>query len=304
MERDEAHPASTSPSWTEESHVGQSAANPLQMQRQLYARHITVLAGMSPDTGLGQQITAALESIPRERFVGPSPWSIVSSEGIPQATSDDPASLYQDVLVPLGFGRGLNNGQPSLHIRCMNAMSPSPGEHVVHVGAGTGYYTAVLGMLVGESGRVDAYEIEPELARKAAVNLADFSQVVVHCRSGAEAPLPNCDVLYVSAAAAEPLAVWLDALRAEGRLLFPLEPEGEVGQMLLVTKRAEESYSAQFLCGVQFVACIGAQDPHAARVLESAFSRGHWNEVKSLNRNERPDDSCWCAGHGWWLSTR
>jgi protein-L-isoaspartate(D-aspartate) O-methyltransferase len=187
---------------------------------------------------------------------------------------------------------------------CLGALAPAKGESAVHVGAGTGYYTAVLAMLVGETGRVHAYEIEPKLARQAAANLAGFSQVEVHARSGAEAPLPDCDVLYVNAAAAEPLAVWLDALLPEGRLLFPLEPHGAAGQMLLVTRKPDGSYPARFLCGVQFVSCAGAQDAQAARVLEAAFRKGNWSRVEWLHRNGQPDDSCWCAGHGWWLSTR
>jgi protein-L-isoaspartate(D-aspartate) O-methyltransferase len=111
-------------------------------------------------------------------------------------------------------------------------------------------------------------------------------------------------VLYVNAAAAKPLAVWLDALHLEGRLLFPLEPQGETGEMLLVTRSADGSYPAHSLCGVQFVSCTGAQDAPAARVLSAALRKGHWDRVKWLHRNDQPDDSCWCAGHGWWLSTR
>lgn len=276
----------------------------LERQRHLYARNITALAGLSPDAGLGREIAAALESIPREKFVGPPPWSVVGREGYAHAPSDDPTVLYQDVLVSLDAHKGLNNGQPSLHALCLNALSPNKGEHAVHVGAGTGYYTAVLATLVGESGRVDAYEIEPDLARQAIANLAEFPQVAVHGRSGIEAPLPGCDVLYVSAAAAEPLAVWLDALRLGGRLLFPLEPQREVGQMLLITRREDGSYSARFLCGVQFVACVGAQDLRAIDALEAAFRKGNAGAVKWLFRNDEPDESCWCAGRGWWLSTR
>jgi protein-L-isoaspartate(D-aspartate) O-methyltransferase len=125
----------------------------------------------------------------------------------------------------------------------------------------------------------------------------------VHGRSGAEGPLPDCDVLYVNAAA-EPLAVWVDALHPEGRLLLPLEPQGETGEMLLVTRSADGSYPAHFLCGVQFVSCTGAQDAPAAQVLSAVLRKGHWDRVKWLHRNDQPDDSCWCAGHGWWLSTR
>ncbi len=281
-----------------------SEARRLVEARRSFARRITAIAGICQESEGGREILAAFETVPREDFVGRPPWLIVSPEGRFEGTCDDPVALYHDALVVLNAGKGLNNGQPSLHASCLNALAPQKGEHAVHVGAGTGYYTAILSMLVGETGHVDASEIEPELARLAAANLAGMAHVEVHERSGAEAPLPDCDVLYVSAAAAEPLAVWLNALRCGGRLLLPLEPGGESGEMLLLTRQSEQIYSARFLCGVQFVACIGAQDPDAAKALESAFKRGNWGAVRSLHRNDEPDETCWCAGRGWWLSTR
>ena len=38
--------------------------------------------------------------------------------------------------------------------------------------------------------------------------------------------------------------------------------------------------------------------------LETAFRKGNEKQVKWLFRNDEPDESCWCAGRGWWLSTR
>jgi protein-L-isoaspartate(D-aspartate) O-methyltransferase len=306
MEDYRADPVETHPDQTHPAGDQGVRAGRLEACRKSYADRIAAQAGIAS----GSEIAAALKAIPRERFVGPAPWKIASSRGLAQTVSDDPAALYQDAVVSLSAGRGLdrldklNNGQPSLHAMCLDVLAPRKGEHAVQVGAGTGYYTAMLAMLVGEAGRVDAYEIEPELAARARANLAEFAQVAVHCRSGAEGPLPDCDVLYVNAAASEPLAVWLDALRPEGRLLFPLEPENEGGAMLLVTRKADGVYAARFLCGVQFVACAGAQDAQARRALAAAFRRGNWRNVRWLHRNDQPDESCWCAGHGWWLGAR
>jgi protein-L-isoaspartate(D-aspartate) O-methyltransferase len=279
--------------------AGPNEAARLAAHRSVYARRITAAAGILP----GSALEAALAAIPREQFVGAPPWKIVFPEGDTRTVSSDPAELYQDVLVGLGSAAGLNNGQPSLHALCLDTLAPLPGERVVHVGAGGGYYTCVLAMLVGAAGRVDAYEIEPGLAARAQANLAAFPQVAVHCRSGAQGPLPACDILYVSAAAAEPLAVWLDALAPGGRLLFPLAPESGSGAMLLVTRHAGDEYIARFLCPVEFVPCIGAQDEQAARALADAFSRGHWRKVRSIHRNGSPDDTAWCVGRGWWLGT-
>jgi len=276
----------------------------LEQKRWDYARRIAALAGIDRECGIGRDIVAAFATVPREKFAGPPPWTIISSEGHYHGKSDDPADLYQDVLIALSAAKGLNNGQPSLHAFCLKALAPQRGERAIHVGAGTGYYTAIMAKLVGQTGQVDAYEIEPELAHRAQTNLAGLSQVQTHGRSGAEAPVPDCDVLYVSAACAEPLGIWLDALCLGGRLLFPMESEGSAGRMLLVTKQEEQTYLARFLCAVQFVACIGAQDLNAASELDAAFKRGNWESVTTLRRDEPPDESCWCAGKGWWLSAR
>jgi len=279
------------------SQNGSKEAARLAAHRTVYARRITAAAGIPP----GSAIEIAFGAIPRENFVGSPPWKIIFPESSTRTESSDPVDLYQDVLVGLGSASGLNNGQPSLHALCLHTLAPQPGERAVHVGAGGGYYTCVLAMLVGVAGRVDAYEIEPDLAARAQASLAAFSQVAVHCRTGAQGPLPACDILYVSAAAAEPLAVWLDALVPGGRLLFPLAPETGSGAMLLVTRHAGDDYAARFLCSVEFVPCIGAQEEHAAQALASGFSRGHWRQVRSLHRNNTPDETAWCAGRGWWL---
>ncbi len=275
-------------------------AQRIQTHRSFYARLVTANAGLPA----GSELEAALASTPRENFVGPPPWKIFTRSGYIDTRSDDPAFLYQDVVVPLGVDGSLNNGQPTLHAYCITALALKKGEHIVHIGAGSGYYTAILAQLVGETGAIDAYEIHPELAARASHNLTEFPQVTVHHRSGAEAPLPACDVLYVNAGASEPLPVWLDALKPNGRLLFPLAPGANVGAMLLITRQPENSFAARFVLQAQFVPCVGAQDESEAARLAEAFRNGDWPKVKSLQQNNAPDQSSWYAGQGWWLSTK
>jgi protein-L-isoaspartate(D-aspartate) O-methyltransferase len=146
------------------------------------------------------------------------------------------------------------------------------------------------------------------LAHNAIQNLGDFSNVTVHERSGSEAPLPVCDAIYVNAAATAPLNVWLDALQLYGRLLFPLTPaDGPggipgAGGMLLVARNDTDRFDARFVCPTMFVSCVGARDEETAQKLSVAFKRGDFRNVRSLWRNSQPDDTCWCAGDGWWLS--
>jgi protein-L-isoaspartate(D-aspartate) O-methyltransferase len=272
----------------------------IEAHRLFFAKLIAANAGIPP----GSEIEAALASTPREDFVGPAPWKIFTRSGYIESPADDPALLYQDLVVSLGGEGPFNNGQPTLHAFCINALGLKKGERVVHVGAGTGYYTTLLAKLVGATGSVDAYEIEPDFAKRAAEMLARFPYVTVHDRSGAEGPLPRCDVLYVNAGATGPQEVWLDALQPKGRLLFPMTPDEGAGAMLLITKQEDGQFAARFLMQVQFVPCVGARDETSAQRLSDAFRNGGWVKVKSLHRDDAPDESCWFAGGAWWLSTQ
>lgn len=249
-----------------------------------------------------ERLYRAFADTPRERFLGPPPWPLLRG-GFGREWSDDARELYDDVLVGLDVERGINNGQPSLHARCLAACDPQPGDTVLHVGAGTGYYSAILAHLVGPAGRVIAYEIEPQLAERAAANLAALPQASVRAVSGAEPPLPACDLIYVNAGASHPVAAWLDAMHIGARLMFPLTTDDGGGCMLLVTRRSAQAYAARALMRVSFIACIGARDAQQSRALQHAFATRPEHAIRSLRRDDRPDASAWCVGAGWWLSS-
>jgi protein-L-isoaspartate(D-aspartate) O-methyltransferase len=275
--------------------------NRIQAARRFYADMITAKAGAKDD-----RIRDAFARVPREDFLGPGPWlAFVFESGEYVATpSDDPVLVYQDILFGLSVEQGINNGSPALHARSLGTVAPKIGDHVLQVGVGTGYYTAILSDLVGSSGEVTAMEIDSALAEQAGDNLGDRANVAVQCRSGAEAPLPDSDVIYVSAGATHPMPAWLDALRPGGRLIFPLTPESGMGGMLLIT-RSDGGYAARFVSPAAFIPMIGGQDEATAVGLVEAFERGGWQNVQSLVADGRkPDESCWVAGNGWWLSTR
>jgi protein-L-isoaspartate(D-aspartate) O-methyltransferase len=157
--------------------------------------------------------------------------------------------------------------------------------------------------LITASVGIPGYEIEERLAQRAVSNLEDLLNVTIHHRSGAEGPLPGCDVLYVSAGATAPLDVWLDALKPGGRLLFPLTPAQGVGGLLLITRTTEGLFNARFLGRVMFIPCVGARDDETAQKLTEAFKRDDLKDVRSLQRGTPPDETSWCSGNGWWLST-
>jgi protein-L-isoaspartate(D-aspartate) O-methyltransferase len=251
------------------------------------------------------RLIEAFATIERERFVGPGPWKVNDfAGGYIDTPSDDLTYLYQDVVVALVPERRINNGQPQLHARCLAELQIEDGETAVHIGAGAGYYTAMLAHLVGSTGSVITYEIDKDLAAKAAANLALWPNVSVRAQSATDGDLPACDVVYVSAGATRPPDAWLDALRPRGRLLFPLTPNIGMGGMLLVTRAAAATFDARFVQPATFIYCEGARDSSEGDLLAKAFALGTWRQVKSLRRGIPPDDSCWYAGDGWWLSIR
>ena len=266
--------------------------------RRFYAEFIVKSTGSTDE-----RLVEAFATVPREDYVGAGPWPVFIGSGYLPTISDDPGLLYQDILIGLATDRKINNGQPTLHARCLAAAAPSAGETVVHVGAGTGYYTAVLATLVGPTGRVVGLEREADLAKRAASNLKHLSNVEIRAESATEASIAPCDVIYVNAGATHPPSAWLDALHVGGRLVFPLTPNEGFGIMLKVVRKSPTTYSASAVTRVAFVPCIGARDDAASASLTAALERQSLKEVRSLRRGTPPDETAWCIGSGWWLST-
>ena len=273
-------------------------ADRVAKRRRAYAAEITRRAGVTDP-----RIEAAFAAVPREDFVGFPPWRIGSGGLFGLTSSEDPARLYEDVLVAIDVERGINNGQPSLHAQSLDALGVREGETVLQIGAGAGYYTAILAELAGPKGRVIAYEIAPDIAARAAANLARTPQVEVRARSGVE-DLPEADAIYVSAAASHPVRAWLDALKPGGRLVFPLQAAGSSGAMLMVTRPERgQAWPARLLTAVVFIPCEGAQDSEMGRKLDDAFRRGGLGRVRSLRFGGAPRTTDWVRGDGWALST-
>lgn len=266
--------------------------------RRFYAEFIVKVSGSSDE-----RLIEAFAAVPREDYVGVGPWPVHVGSGYIPTISDDPSHLYQDILIGLATDRKINNGQPSLHARCLAAAAPALGESVVHVGAGTGYYTAILATLVGPKGRVVAFEREQDLAARAATNLRHFQNVEVRTESATEAAIPTCEVIYVNASATHPPPAWLDALSIGGRLVLPLTPNEGLGVMLQVVRKSFTVFAASSLARVAFIPCIGARDDAASASLSAALGRESLEDVRALRRGTPPDETAWCSGAGWWLST-
>ena len=111
-------------------------------RRKSYAASITAGRGITEP-----RVQRAFETVPREHFVGPGPWEILTPTGYVSTSSSASSLLYEDVVVALSPEKRINNGQPSLHARCMAGADIRVGDQVLHIGCGSGYYTAILAEL-------------------------------------------------------------------------------------------------------------------------------------------------------------
>ena len=258
-------------------------------------------------------VVHAFATVPREHFSGPGPWRVLSPfylQGYWSTEDADPRHLYHDVLIAIDEARKLNNGQPSLWAFLYDQLGLAAGEHVVHVGIGTGYYSAILADIVGRDGVVTAVEIDAALAERARTNLAHaWPQANVVTADGfAFRPERPVDAIIVNAGVTHLSLAWLDALAEDnGRLLVPLTEADRAGVFVLITRLQGERqrYAARYVCRVGIIDCVGGRDLEAEARLVAALRKSRFAPpIQSLRRApDEPDETCWLAGDGWWLST-
>ena len=151
---------------------------------------------------LDSSILSLLSIVRREDFVPPAHRSLA----------------FMDLEVPLPGGRFMLS--PKLEARLVQDLELSKRDTVLHIGAGTGYVTALL---AHKSQRVIGLESQAELVqsardnlRKADVNNAEIVQSDGNRGLAAQAPFDA--ILLTGSVAAVPQAL-LDQLKEGGRLL-------------------------------------------------------------------------------------
>lgn len=288
----------------------------LEIVRRAFAKQVMAAAG-AHHAG----VEAAFATVRREEFLGPGPWNVLRwGRGYVPTPSGDPVYLLTDDVVAILPERHVNNGQPSLHAWLMSSANPRLGEHVVHIGAGVGYYSAILAHAVGPEGKVTAFEFDAGLAERARANLAALSHVRVVQGDGSVAPFDPADLIYVNAGATRPADRWLDGLREGGRLILPLttdqgfiagSPIGTAqlsidrrGAVFLIERRGGD-YLAKWLSAVAIFPCEGMRDAASETALAAAFAKGGWRDVTRLYRGDgTADENCWVHAPGWSLAYR
>ena len=159
-------------------------------------------------------------------------------------------AAYEDRALPLGEGETLS--QPFIVALILQSLELSPGAHVLDVGSGTGYQSAVLASMGCTVWAVEINEALAESSRSRLKRLG-YPEVTVLAGDGAlgwpvHAPF---DATVVAAAAEEIPPALLRQMREGGRLVAPVGA-GE-DQMLTRVVRRGESFARESLAPVRFV---------------------------------------------------
>lgn len=185
-----------------------------------------------------QRVMAALERVPRERFV----------------SAELQNRAYDNVALPIAAGQTIS--QPLMVALMTQELGLTGEERVLEIGTGSGYQAAILAELARE---VVTVERISELAVSACELLSDlgYANIRFHVGDGSlgcpeHAPY---DVIVVTAGAPDYPAPLYQQLRPGGRLVIPVGDE--TAQTLRVVTKTEQGPEIRDAGACRFVPLIG-----------------------------------------------
>lgn len=159
---------------------------------------------------------------------------------------------------PLLIGYGQTISQPATVAFMLELLQPQIGEKVLDIGAGSGWQTALLAQLVGQTGQVIAVERVAELVDFAKKNIAKYSfsniELVVADGSEGYAKYEPYDAIVVAAAAAEMPKAILAQLKIGGRAVMPVGTNKQ--SIYFVRRVGEKDFKYQEFPGFMFVPLV------------------------------------------------
>lgn len=182
----------------------------------------------------------AMARIPRERFLDEA----------------SRAEAYADRAMAIGCDQTIS--QPYIVALMTQALALQGDEHVLEIGTGSGYQTAILADLAGDVVSIERHE---PLSRQAAAALAELGYanvklIVGDGSLGCPANAPYDRILVAAAAESAPQHL-LDQLTPDGILVIPLG--GREQQMLQAIRKMGDAIQTESLSACRFVPLVGAE---------------------------------------------
>lgn len=183
-------------------------------------------------------VLRAVQKVPRHRFV-------------PESVRH---RAYEDSPLPIGNGQTIS--QPWVQATYLQALELTGYEKVLEIGTGSGYQTALLGVLASMVFSVERHSALAESAREVLEEVG-IKNVTILVGDGTLGwgPFAPYDAILVSAASPEAPAPLLEQLADGGRLVVPLGDREN--QVLTMITREGDGYRRENLGGVRFVPLVG-----------------------------------------------
>jgi protein-L-isoaspartate(D-aspartate) O-methyltransferase len=203
-------------------------------------RDAAATAGSTGRSQFSAGVMAAIEAVPRERFV-------------PSNLADE---AYENRPLPIGHGQTIS--QPYIVALMTDLLDVDGNDVVLEIGTGSGYQAAVLAKLAR---RVKTIEIVRPLAESATTRLRrlGFGNVEVKLADGyhgwpEHAPF---DGILVTAAAASIPPPLVKQLKPGGKMVIPVGAPFQTQDLILVTKDETGQVSTASILPVAFVPLTG-----------------------------------------------
>ena len=171
-----------------------------------------------------ERILKALETVPRHLFV---PYT-------------KPKDAYEDGPLPIGQGQTIS--QPFISAYMTALIKPQPNHRVLEIGTGSGYQTALLGLLCDQVYSIEIIAKHHIRARKLLAHLR-YSNVNLRLGNGREGwpeAAPFDGILVTAAAKDAPPPGLLRQLKDGGRLVIPIGQSMYDQQLMIYTRKKNQ----------------------------------------------------------------
>lgn len=163
---------------------------------------------------------------------------------------------YANIPLPIGAGQTIS--QPYTVAYMLELLQPQRGENILEIGFGSGWQTALLAHIVGESGHVTAVEIIPELCAQGNDNIAKYGfrergVVEMHCTNGTDAYVAHSpfDKIIAAASGKEVPDAWRIQTKVGGRIVAPFG-----SSILQMIKKSDGTWEQHEHPGFAFVPLV------------------------------------------------
>ena len=171
--------------------------------------------------------------------------------------NDFHAQAEANISLPIGHGQTIS--QPLIVAFMLELLELHKGQNILDIGSGSGWTTALLAHVVGETGHVSALEVIPELCAYGEKNVNKFGFikkgiVQFHCQSAENGFVENApyDRILVSASADRILIAFKEQLKVGGKMVIPINNE-----IWFVEKKGLADFVIEKFSGFSFVPFVG-----------------------------------------------